>query len=266
MYLLGEKSTHSDQLAARIQKIGEHLLDGAPKPVESISLNEINDLFHQFPSDSFYIISSGTLYARYHDKPVAVYEKGDLIGLNQSQGVPGARLNSDEPLILDRYDATELLRFMTSDTKRMSMFTSYLITLNALYSDGYGYSTKIDNQPNVGYLSVDTGETIISAGSEADHVYIITEGKAEVFVEGTKVGDVLQDEIFGAMAVFTGTKRSASVIASEPSTVLAVPKNEFKSLMTMRPETTLTLIENMARAITSLNNRIADQDSKDNIL
>lgn len=45
----------------------------------------------------------------------------------------------------------------------------------------------------------------------------------------------------------------------EDCTVLAVPKDEFVTLIKSHPETTMTLIDNMARNIQSLNARLTEE-------
>ena len=100
------------------------------------------------------------------------------------------------------------------------------------------------------------GAQLIQQGDDAEHVFIIIEGHAEAFVDGQKVGDVQKDEIFGAMAVFTREKRSASVIASEPCTVMVIPKDQFLSLMQSNPRIAHSLIEGMARRIDLLNKEV----------
>ncbi|MDI7110958.1 cAMP-binding protein, partial [Pseudomonas aeruginosa] len=69
-------------------------------------------------------------------------------------------------------------------------------------------------RPATGFRHFAAGEALIRQGDDADHVFIIIEGHAEALVDGQKVGDVQKDEIFGAMAVFTREKRSATVVAS----------------------------------------------------
>jgi CRP-like cAMP-binding protein len=63
------------------------------------------------------------------------------------------------------------------------------------------------------------------------------------------------------MAVFTGEKRSATVKATSACTVLAVPREEFITLIKSHPQTTMTLIENMARRISTLNGQLTSQES-----
>ncbi|MNZ33881.1 DNA-binding transcriptional dual regulator Crp [compost metagenome] len=65
-----------------------------------------------------------------------------------------------------------------------------------------------------------------------------------------------KDEIFGAMAVFTGEKRSATVIASEPCTVMLIPKDQFLNLMQSNPKIAYSLVEGMARRIDLLNREV----------
>ena len=102
----------------------------------------------------------------------------------------------------------------------------------------------------------DRGDVLIHQGDEADHVFVIIDGHAEAFVDGVKVGDVPKDEIFGAMAVFTGEKRNATVITSEPCTLMRIPKDQFLSLTQSNPKIANSLIESMARRIDLLNKQV----------
>lgn len=97
---------------------------------------------------------------------------------------------------------------------------------------------------------------MIHQGDEADHVFVIIEGHAEAFVDGHKVGEVPKDEIFGAMAVFTREPRNATVVASEPSTVMLIPGDQFLSLTRTNPKIAHSLIESMARRIDQLNKQL----------
>jgi CRP-like cAMP-binding protein len=67
---------------------------------------------------------------------------------------------------------------------------------------------------------------------------------------------VPKDEIFGAMAVFTGEKRNTTVITAEPSTIMRIPKDQFLSLTQSNPKIAGSLIESMARRIDLLNKQV----------
>jgi CRP/FNR family transcriptional regulator, cyclic AMP receptor protein len=58
------------------------------------------------------------------------------------------------------------------------------------------------------------------------------------------------------MAVFTGERRSATVIASQPSTLMLIPKEQFLSLTRSNPRIAQSLIESMARRIDLLNKEV----------
>ena len=99
-------------------------------------------------------------------------------------------------------------------------------------------------------------ETIIEEGTESDSVYSIVEGHAEVFVRGIKVGEVLEDEIFGAMSLLTNSPRTASVVADSRCLVMVVPRHQFETMIKTHPRICMSLMENMARQIVSLNQQI----------
>src|SRR5690606_26852419 len=126
----------------------------------------------------------------------------------------------------------------------------------ALLSDALARLKQPEIRPATGFQHFAAGEELIHQGDEADHVFVIIEGHAEAFVDGQKVGDVQKDEIFGAMAVFTREKRSATVVASEPCTVMVIPKDQFLSLMQSNPRIAHSLIESMARRIDLLNKEV----------
>jgi len=266
MYLLGKNPEQTDNILARVKKISEHLFADIPEPESVLTQTGIEDLYGQNKTDSLYIIAEGTIAATFEDQTSIIYETGDLIGLSHCYGLPSPRFYSEEPIVLHQYDATTLLKFATSDKEKQSMWTSYLITLNAAFIDAYGQLAKQIPSPKTGFIEYNKGDEIIKQGDIATFVYSIISGSAEVFVDGIKVGEVLQDELFGAMAVFTGSKRSASVVAAEHCSILSVPKEEFITLMHARPETTMTLIENMARCITDLNSKVKELNYTEQIL
>ena len=128
-----------------------------------------------------------------------------------------------------------MFRHIQADVQRSELLVQYLIGQTALLSDAIARLKPPELRSSNGFKRVEAGERLITQGDEADHVFVILEGHAQAFVDGHKVGDVPKDEIFGAMAVFTGEKRSASVIASEPSTIMLIPKDQFLSLTQSNP-------------------------------
>jgi HEAT repeat protein len=84
------------------------------------------------------------------------------------------------------------------------------------------------------------GEVIFEEKQEAHHLYVILQGKVEVFL---KVNDHLrplahlgEKECFGEMAILDNQPRSASVRAEEATTVLKIDRESFHELIMERPQ------------------------------
>lgn len=114
----------------------------------------------------------------------------------------------------------------------------------------------IDFTPNRGFSNFSAGEVIINQGDAADLVYTLIEGSADAVCDGIKVGEIHQNEIFGALAVFTRQPRIASVIARTDCTVMMVNKDDFIQLIFEQPQISVGLIEEMAAKINELNSQI----------
>lgn len=258
MLLLGERSETTEQLTDRLRILAGKLFEDLPAG-QPITLDACDDLYALHSPETLFIVRSGNLQGYHDERHCLYYEPGDVIGLNECYQLPALRIACDGGIQVEQYPADTLLRFAHETKQRQAIWTSFLLTQVALFTDAFGrHLATEDERPHTGFLSFAEGETIIAAGDPAHEVFTILSGRADVYVAGAKVGEVLKDEIFGAMAVFTGETRSATVVAAEPCSVLAVPKDEFITLIKSHPETTLTLIENMARNIQSLNARLTE--------
>ncbi|MBU2863711.1 cyclic nucleotide-binding domain-containing protein [Reinekea forsetii] len=255
MLLLGERPAYVDQLTDRLKKLAHKLFEELPD-VPTISLNASTDLYELESTESLFIVQHGNLSGYHNDQLCMYYEKGDIIGLTECYQLPSLRIAVEDNTQVKPYSADTLLKFVNETKERQAIWNSYLLTLVSLYQDAYGRNHTTKVEPSTGFLNFEPGQTIIKQGDEAHEVFTILQGKAEVFVDDVKVGEVLTDEIFGAMAVFTGETRSATVKAAEPCAILAVPQEEFVTLIKSHPQTTMTLIENMARQIKALNSKI----------
>ncbi|VXD02315.1 cAMP-binding protein [Pseudomonas sp. 8Z] len=256
MYLLGEQPAYADQLINRLQSIPAQLLEGLNPIGEPLHLNRVDDLSQALPSNQLFIIESGLLHAVVEERPLFYLQEGDLVGLRQGIELPSCRYSSEEPISLIPYSRSDVFQHIHASEQRQEQFIHYLIGHTALLSDALARLKQPEIRPATGFQHFATGEELIHQGDDADHVFIIIEGHAEAYVDGQKVGDVQKDEIFGAMAVFTREKRSATVVASEPCTVMVIPKEQFLSLMQSNPRIAHSLIESMARRIDLLNKEV----------
>ncbi|MDD1509261.1 Crp/Fnr family transcriptional regulator [Pseudomonas sp. CNPSo 3701] len=256
MYLLGEQPAYADQLISRLQSIPGKLLDGLTPCGEPLQIERSENLAADLPSNQLFIIDNGLLHALVDERPLFYLQEGDLVGLRQGIDLPSCRYTSDEPLTLIPYSRSDVFKHIYAEEARQELFIQYLVGHTALLSDALARIKQPEIRPATGFKHFAQGDALINQGDEADHVFIIIDGHAEAFVDDVKVGDVQKDEIFGAMAVFTNEKRSATVLASQPCTVMVIPKDQFLSLMESNPRIAHSLVESMARRIDLLNKEI----------
>ncbi|WP_196160031.1 Crp/Fnr family transcriptional regulator [Reinekea sp. G2M2-21] len=260
MLLLGERPSYVDQLTDRLKKLSHKLFEALP-PGQPVTLSATQDLYALESSENLFIVRHGNLTANSENRVCLYFEAGDLIGLTQCYQLPSLRVSIEDNAEVEQYEADTLLRYVNETKERQAIWTSYLVTQMTLFQDAFGRNQLNVSQPHTGFLNFAEGQTIITQGDDAKEVFTILTGSADVFVDDICVGKVEQDEIFGAMAVFTGEKRSATVKATSNCTVLAVPKEEFITLIQSHPQTTMTLIENMARKITAMNTQFTQQET-----
>ncbi|AQZ93569.1 cyclic nucleotide-binding domain-containing protein [Halopseudomonas phragmitis] len=256
MYLIGDQPPYAEKLISTLQSIPEQLLEGLEPCADPIALDAVKDLYQSIGNNRLYLLKSGLLHALIDNKPLFYLQEGDLLGLRQGLNTAPCTYLSEEPLVLIPYDREALFRHIHESNQRQELFTQYILGQAALMSDALARSKPPEVRPVTGFQHFAPGAELIRQGDEADHVFIITEGHAEAFVEGIKVGDVQKDEIFGAMALFTREKRSATVIASVPTTVMMIPKDQFLALMQSNPRIAHSLIESMARRIDLMNKEL----------
>lgn len=258
MLLTGERPSYVDQLSERLRKLSRKLFEDIPHG-KAVTLNNASDLYALESTEHLFLVRNGNISGHHENRLCVYFEAFDLIGLSNCYQLPSLRISIDDTSEVIQYNADVLLRHVNETKERQAIWSSYLITLATLFQDGFARQQTQIEQPQTGFLSYTAGQTIITQGDEAHEVFTILSGTADVYVDDVKVGEIYADEIFGAMAVFTGERRSATVKAQQDCTILAVPREEFITLIQSHPQTTLTLIDNMARRIRTLNSQFASR-------
>ena len=106
-------------------------------------------------------------------------------------------------------------------------------------------------------VSWEAGTIIYNFGEKSHYAYLLKKGAVEIFSEdGTKVGFVNKDEVFGEQSILLNTLRTVTAVTSEKSEAIKIPQEtlwkEFKD--------TSILIKAILRStyirLTNLNNTI----------
>lgn len=256
MLLFGDIPTYAEPLMCRLQEIPRQLLSGLAPCGPTLELECSDNLNELLPENQLFLLESGLIDTSVDQRPLFCLQEGSLIGLRHGLNLPHWHYSHDQPIRLTPYERRAVFQHVYSAEDRQELFTFYLLGQTTLLTEVLTRTKQLEVQPSTGFQSFAPGERLIHQGDPAEHVFVIIEGHAEAWVDGQKVGDVHKDEIFGAMAVFIREPRTATVIATEPCTVMTIPKNQFLTLMQSNPRIAHSLIESMARRIDLMNKEI----------
>ena len=134
-------------------------------------------------------------------------------------------------------------------TRILTIQQAMLVRLLAAYVPEESHTTP-------GFAYFEPGDVIIRQGEPADYVFSLFEGQADVLVDDVVVGHVSEGEVLGAIALLTHSPRSATVRAKRRCSVVKVPKHQFKDLIRTNPGMIHSLLTDMARQVTDLNNQV----------
>lgn len=256
MHLQGQSSIAMERLTARLQQLSSALLEGFELESETLTLEGIDDLYEHYDRDQLFLVQDGVLHWHHEGHNLVSFHEGSLVGLLHAFDFPSPQMRADEFVQLTPINRDKFLLHIYSNKRLQHYWSHYLLCQNALLLDYLSQSFKENIRPTAGFQNLNAGDVIIQQGDQADIVYTIISGEAEAMVDGVKVGDISEGEVFGAMAVFTGQPRSASVVARTACTVMAVPKDDFVLLIQAQPQAALNLIETLANKITELNQQL----------
>lgn len=256
MHLPHKQSDQLTDLGTTLLELSASLLQDLPPVEQAITLPSSQDLFAGQAPERVFQIEKGQVYYRSGAKLVVRFEKGDLIGLSRGLNLASGSYACDGSVVLIPFDFSQFEQRALQSRSDLQCWTRYLLCLSSFYRDALAQETRSEFVPSAGFMHFRKGETIIEQGTEADRVYTLLEGRAEALRDGVKVGDIQENEIFGALAVFTRQQRMASVIAASDCTVLAVRKEEFIDLIDIQPQICLGLIEEMSAKINQLNGQL----------
>jgi len=260
MYFPGEQSEYIDSLTKRYNSTSRELHRYASFSGESLDIFPHTDIRAVLSPQQIALIEDGVVYVSKEDKMAFILQKGDFLFHSNRTQEDGLAMISEDCLTLKTINPARFLEDLQHNTHLLQNWQTLLLLQTAILANAYANTIKYGLLPTAGFLRFEPGEKMIKEGEDAEYVYTLLRGTANVLSGHTEVGKIRQGEIFGALAALTNKKRNASVIALTPCTLLSVPKDQFIDLVKARPETCLKMIKTMARQISELNSKLQEQD------
>ena len=79
--------------------------------------------------------------------------------------------------------------------------------------------------------NMEKGEDIILQGSKGDHFYMIASGKVEYIKDGEVVGEGVEGDFFGELALLKEDERAATVKCKDSGLLLSMDRHHFVKLL-----------------------------------
>ena len=98
-------------------------------------------------------------------------------------------------------------------------------------------------------LSVEAGSTLVQEGDFGYGMFAITSGTADVVIEGAVVRTLGPGDMFGEIAVLSGGRRTATVIAATDMTLITVLNRDMWRLERESPEIATALRATIAERL-----------------
>jgi hypothetical protein len=257
MYTLSEQTPLIEQLNGEVKKLAAELFAKLHPLEAQVTIPSQTDITKsETLKGRLLLILEGMVVCNFDNKKFFFWDEGDVLGTEMLFKSPGYAIWTECAVVCRSYSLNDLFDLVKNNNDAQKSWHQLLgCQIQLLTAVGASLVRgELTTDPAVKMFR--TGEKIIEQGTTADNVYSLMSGHAEVFVDGVKVGEVLPDELFGALAALTDTSRTASVVASKDSMVLALPKEHFVELISGRPATVHQLVKDMARTIVALNEKV----------
>jgi uncharacterized membrane protein len=101
------------------------------------------------------------------------------------------------------------------------------------------------------------GQTVFSQGDEGDAMYVIEDGAVDIVAGAGKqkvtLTSLFKQQYFGELSLLDGAPRSASAVASRPTHLLALDRDDFVEFIKNRPAAALSIMHEVGERIRATN-------------
>jgi CRP-like cAMP-binding protein len=87
------------------------------------------------------------------------------------------------------------------------------------------------------------GDPVFAEGEPGDALYLVVEGQVRVHKSQKQIAMLGVRDVVGEMAVLDGESRSASVTVMTDSALLKIGRDDFRDILTERPEIAMGVIK-----------------------
>jgi len=232
-----------------------HLLKNCTVKSTDLSIDD-NPIDPQ--TKSVYLIKQGEINETFDGQLIVIHEEGDLVNADALSHLKVTAYETDFPTIVDEYDGQQFMDAIASDKTKFQIWNRYLSCLSQSYQLLMCHFSRQDIDYLPEFREYKKGDIIIKEDTEGNEVFTLLKGTVKVTRNNEEVGEIKQDEIFGAIAALTHTKRTATIIATSNCDTFVATSENFRSILATRPDIVQKLIQDMARTIVSSNERIIE--------
>ena len=112
---------------------------------------------------------------------------------------------------------------------------------------------KIEKFGNTRKIRLLPNELLFNQGDEGNCAFLINQGNLDVIVDGKKVENLFEGELFGEMALILNQKRSASVIAKSSTELIEITKASFEEIMNEISNDLKQIIQKLCKELSKRN-------------
>lgn len=213
-----------------------------------------------FDPSRVWLVERGEITVEYLGRAILTLEQGDIVGPWMGSVGPLSLVTTHCDCELVGFDHSAVGEAI-SHQDTLKTWCAFLAVSTSCYFAEFADMKVVSVPPAPRHCSFASGEIILREGDLGKEVYFLVEGAASVSVRGTQVGEVKEEEIFGALAALTDGVRTATVTAAKPTVCMAFGKDEFRDFLRANATLMEKIFEDFARALGDLNDSVIKASS-----